>query len=118
MPSLARRVRVGVWTSPPKVSGRPKPTSSRRTMRIFGALGGRWFGTARRTWVDSCSVGPAVLAVGTGGNGRTDPSAGRASSAARAGDTKDAANAKASAIVVPRIDLTTSSLSFSVGDGD
>src|SRR5271166_5886621 len=112
MPSLASRVSVGVWTSPPKVSGRPKPTSSRRTMRIFGALGGRWFGTARRTWVDSCSVGPAVLAVGTGGNGRTDPSAGRA------GDTKDAANAKASAIVVPRIDLTTSSLSFSVGDGD
>src|SRR5271166_6098921 len=75
MPSPIRRVNVGVWTSPPSVSGRPKPTSSRRTMRMFGASGGRWFGSARRTCFDSCNVGPAVLAVGTGGNGRTDPSA-------------------------------------------
>ena len=42
---------------------------------MFGASGGRWFGSARRTCFDSCSVGPAVLAVGTGGNGRADPSA-------------------------------------------
>ena len=40
---------------------------------MFGASGGRWFGSARRTCFDSCNVGPAVLAVGTGGKGRTEP---------------------------------------------
>ena len=43
---VGRRVSVGVWTSPPNVSGRPKPTSSRRTIRMFGASGGS--GSARR----------------------------------------------------------------------
>ena len=66
------------------VSGRPKPTSSRRTMRMFGASGGRWFGSARRTCFDSCNVGPATLAVGIGGNGETEPSVGGVASAARA----------------------------------
>ena len=41
---------------------------------MLGASAGRWFGWARRTCVDSCKVGPAMLADGTGGNGRTEPS--------------------------------------------
>ena len=37
MPSSRSRVSVGVWISPPKVSACPKPTSSSRMMRTFGA---------------------------------------------------------------------------------
>ena len=75
MPASRNRVRVGVWTSPPNVSGRPKPTSSISTMRTFGAPGLSRSGSFRHFIVDSCNVGPATLADGVGGNGKTEPSA-------------------------------------------
>ena len=43
---------------------------------MFGASFGRWSASARRWCFDSASVAPATLADGTGGNGRTEPSAG------------------------------------------
>ena len=66
---------VGVWAKPPKVSGVPKPASSMSTMSTLGAP---WqaLGSTRRLWTDSCSVGPALLADGGVGNGRTEPSLG------------------------------------------
>ena len=74
-------------------------------MRIFGASAGRWFGSARRIWINSCKVGPAVLAVGTGGNGRIEPSAARGASTARAGDSPSAAIAKAKNTIGRRIGM-------------
>ena len=47
-------------------------------MRTLGAPGGRWLGSWRRWCLDSCKVGPATLAEGTGGKGRMEPSAGAA----------------------------------------
>ena len=43
-------------------------------MRILGASLDKWFGSARRTIVESCKVGAATLADGVGGNGNTEPS--------------------------------------------
>ncbi len=53
---------------------------------MLGASGGRWLGSARRTCRNSWRVGPAMLADGTGGNGRTEPSDGAATCWASAGD--------------------------------
>src|SRR5271165_3250706 len=48
-----------------------------RIMRTFGAPGFRWFTRGGNgLYVDSCSVGPATLGDGTGGNGNTEPSVG------------------------------------------
>ncbi len=70
-PSSASLVMVGVWTSPPKVSEMPKPTSSMRTMRMFGASAGRRWGCSGHFMVESCSLGLATLAsIGVGGKGR------------------------------------------------
>ena len=76
MPSSARRLRVGVLISPPKVDAWPKPTSSSRMISTFGAPGFRCCGSARRLCTESCSRGLAMLADGTAGNGSTEPSAG------------------------------------------
>ena len=48
---------------------------------IFGASLGKWFGSARRTIVESCKVSPATLADGVGGNGSTEPSVASAAAA-------------------------------------
>ena len=45
-------------------------------------LVGRCFGSTRRWWSDSCSVGAATLADGAGGKGSTEPSLGVADDAA------------------------------------
>ena len=54
----------------------PKPTSSIRMMRMLGALSRKSSGCARRLWIESCNLGAARLADGTGGNGSTEPSVG------------------------------------------
>src|SRR5206468_12487471 len=74
MPSLARRDSVGVWMGPPKASGKPKPTSSSMMIRMLGAPLGKWVSAGNGTSLDSCSVGPAILVLGFGRNGRTEPS--------------------------------------------
>src|SRR3979490_189425 len=70
IPLIATRSIVGVWTSPPKVDGRPGPASSIRTMRMFGEPAGSRRGSTRRLYTDSCIVRPAMLADGVGGKGR------------------------------------------------
>src|SRR6266436_3217583 len=74
MPSLARRDSVGAWMGPPKVSGKPKPTSSSMMIRMFGASFDSRLSAGNGTSLDYCSVGPAILVLGFGGNGRTEPS--------------------------------------------
>src|SRR5579863_6593262 len=76
MPASRSRASVGVWTSPPNASGSPNPTSSSRITSTLGASAPKRLGSTRRVWLDSFNVGPATLADGVGGNGRTRPSAG------------------------------------------
>ena len=56
---LAARVSVGVWTSPPNVSGTPNPTSSISTIRTFGAPGlSRSGSSATSSWILAASDRP------------------------------------------------------------
>src|SRR5688572_4773480 len=71
-PPLASRSAVGVWHGPPKAEAAPKPTSSRRTTRTFGAPAGGRSGRiggnlASGLWASNQS-GPAY---GRSGMGRT-----------------------------------------------
>src|SRR5437660_9529224 len=96
MPSLASRDSVGVWIGPPKVSGKPNPTSSSMMIRMFGASFGRWSSAGKGRSLDSCSVGPAMLALGFRRNGRTEPSV---AGEVWANETCGAARHKAVAII-------------------
>ena len=51
-------------------------------MRMFGAPGLSRSGSFLHFIFDSCNVGPATLAEGAAGNGRTEPSSGVAANAA------------------------------------
>src|SRR5262245_15906527 len=74
-PLSASFVNVGVWHGPPKVLVAPKPTSSRRTKRMFGAPAGAFTGCGKSDF-ESLARKLIVPRNGWGGFGSTSPPAG------------------------------------------
>ncbi len=87
MPSSASLLSVGVWTSPPKVSATPKPTSSIKMTRIFGASSARCDTDVLFARVLSARVSLAMLKFSGAGKGRTEPSSGVAAETTPAQNT-------------------------------
>jgi Fe-S-cluster-containing dehydrogenase component len=117
MPWSASLLSVGVLISPPNVEGCPKPTSSINMISTLGASLRKWLCSGRRWCLESCNLGAATLADGTGGNGRTEPSAGaavctRCASATLRGRSWDAPSAIARMSPVDR-----AVISLSLDDG-
>src|SRR5215831_13289439 len=74
-PFSASFVNVGVWQGPPNVLVAPKPTSSSRTRRMFGAPAGAFTGCGKSDF-DSLARRLMVPRNGWGGFGSTSPPAG------------------------------------------
>ena len=66
---------VGVWHGPPNVLVAPKPTSSSRTKRMFGAPAGAFTGCGKSAF-ESFARRLMVPRNGWGGLGSTSPPAG------------------------------------------